>query len=90
MSKKVKIYFFGTNTGMWYMTNEVHWPDELYQEVNLHNAFKKVLNDNLNFLIENIKSSDAKSILRELDVVCPEPHHLFSYPICLKNGEWID
>lgn len=72
---KCRVDFFKPS-GKWYATEEINWPDSLY-EWDIHRAFLHALSTAL--------SSPNGKRYSDMTAVCLEPYHKHAYPLMIIN-----
>jgi hypothetical protein len=68
----VRVDFF-RKSGKWYTTEAVKWTGG-WDNVSIHDAFKKSLRDHLG------------DRLSDMNAVCLHPYHRYAHPLWLRNG----
>lgn len=71
----VRVDFFKPG-GKWYTTEDMKWIG--YDTGDIHSAFALSLR------------TAFGDYYKEMDAICLEPYHEHAFPLCIKNGGWID
>lgn len=74
----VRVDFFKPS-GKWYCTEAIKWTGHWKAtEQSTHDAFKKSLRNNLG------------DRLKDMDAVCIHPYHEWEFPLCIRQGGWLE
>lgn len=83
----VRVDFFKPS-GKWYCTEAVKWTGKYFGKYEKGIEIREDVQLPLDAFATSL-CNHLDNRLSEMTAICLEPYHEFSYPLMLKNGEWL-